>query len=38
MFDLIVSEILLNPVSWLLLFGSTLMGLIFGAIPGLTAT
>lgn len=38
MLDLILNQILLNPVAWLLLFGSTLMGLIFGAIPGLTAT
>lgn len=38
MLELMMSEIFLNPVSWLLLFGSTLMGLIFGAIPGLTAT
>lgn len=38
MLELILSEIFLNPVSWLLLLGSTLMGLIFGAIPGLTAT
>ncbi len=38
MFELILHEVLLNPVAWLLLFGSTLMGLIFGAIPGLTAT
>ena len=38
MFDLILNEIFLNPIAWLLLFGSTLMGMIFGAIPGLTAT
>lgn len=38
MFELILNEILLNPTAWLLMFGSTLMGMIFGAIPGLTAT
>lgn len=38
MLQMILTEILLDPVSWVLLFGSTLMGLIFGAIPGLTAT
>lgn len=38
MLDLILNQILLSPAAWLLLIGSTLMGLIFGAIPGLTAT
>ena len=38
MFDVIVHEVLLSPIAWALIFGGTLMGLIFGAIPGLTAT
>lgn len=31
-------SIVTNPVQMLLLFGSTLLGIIFGALPGLTAT
>jgi len=30
--------ILTNPVQLLILFGSTIMGIVFGALPGLTAT
>ena len=41
MFDMFVegfSGILLNPWVILLIFVGTLVGIIFGAIPGLTAT
>ena len=33
-----IFSILTNPVQMLILFGSTLLGIIFGALPGLTAT
>ena len=38
MLDIMLNQLLLDPMAWVLLFASTLMGLIFGAIPGLTAT
>jgi putative tricarboxylic transport membrane protein len=31
-------SIIINPLQMLILFGSTLLGIIFGALPGLTAT
>jgi putative tricarboxylic transport membrane protein len=31
-------SMIINPVQMLILFGSTLVGIIFGALPGLTAT
>ncbi|MDP2791988.1 MAG: tripartite tricarboxylate transporter permease [Rectinemataceae bacterium] len=33
-----IFSIVTNPVQMLILFGSTLLGIIFGALPGLTAT
>ncbi len=33
-----LGSILINPLALLLLFGSVLLGIIFGALPGLTAT
>ena len=33
-----IFSILTNPVQMLILFGSTLLGIVFGALPGLTAT
>jgi len=33
-----IFSIVTNPVQMLILFGSTLLGIVFGALPGLTAT
>ena len=33
-----IGSLLINPLAMLLLFGSVLLGIIFGALPGLTAT
>lgn len=34
----ILAELLSNPVNWLILIGASLLGIVFGALPGLTAT
>jgi putative tricarboxylic transport membrane protein len=36
-FSIIIS-LLSSPLNWVLLFGSTMLGIVFGALPGLTAT
>ncbi|MDD3904882.1 MAG: tripartite tricarboxylate transporter permease, partial [Sphaerochaeta sp.] len=33
-----IGSILISPIQLLLLFGSMILGIVFGALPGLTAT